>query len=104
MEFRHCQRRRSRSAPRRLRRNDSRMNLVTPLLDKAGPHLAIGLISGTSHDGISAAVVEVDPRRTPPLRVLARKTFPYRSALRERLLRASAGDGVGTSEIAQLNF
>lgn len=80
------------------------MKLATSLVGKSGPHLAIGLISGTSHDGISAAVVEIDPRRTPPLRVLARKTFAYRAALRDRLLRASAGDGVGTGEIAQLNF
>lgn len=68
------------------------------------PYHAIGLISGTSHDGISAAVVAIDERRSPPLQVLAFRSFPYRSALRERLLKASAGDGVGTSEIAQLNF
>lgn len=75
-------------------------------LELAGPppHHAIGLISGTSHDGISAAVVALDERRTPPLQVLAFRAFPYRSVLRDRLLEASAGGGVGTSEIAQLNF
>lgn len=71
---------------------------------EGGPCHAIGMISGTSHDGIGAAVVRIDERRSPPLKVLGFETFAYPSKLRERLLTASAGDGVGTSEIAQLNF
>ena len=80
------------------------MSRVHLALDGKPPYHAIGLISGTSHDGISAAVVAIDERQSPPLRLLAFKAFPYRKDLRARLLTASAGEGVGTSEIAQLNF
>lgn len=73
-------------------------------LEGKPPYHAIGLISGTSHDGISAAAVAIDDRQSPPLRVLAFKAFPYRKDLRARLLAASAGDGIGTPEISQLNF
>ena len=31
----------------------------------SGPHLAIGLMSGTSHDGVSAALVRIDERSNP---------------------------------------
>lgn len=79
-------------------------NGVSLTLDGPPPHHAIGLISGTSHDGVSAAVVALDERRTPPLRVLAFHAFPYKRDLRARLLEASSGAGIGTSAIAQLNF
>lgn len=80
------------------------MSRVRVTLDGKPPYHAIGLISGTSHDGISAAVVAIDDRRSPPLRALAFKAFPYRNDLRSRLLAASAGEGAGTGEISQLNF
>jgi len=80
------------------------MSRVRLTLDGQPPYHAIGLISGTSHDGISAAAVAIDDRRSPPLRLLAFKAFPYRNELRSRLLAASAGEGVGTGEISQLNF
>lgn len=68
--------------------------------------LAIGLMSGTSHDGVSAAMVEIDERAisTPPARVLAFHTFPYAKRFRIELLAASAGDQVGIAAISTLNF
>src|SRR5229473_1872795 len=60
------------------------MSRVTVALDGPPPYFAIGLISGTSHDGISAALVALDERRTPPLRLLAARSFPYPSAMRAR--------------------
>lgn len=80
------------------------MSRVVLTLEGKPPYYAIGLISGTSHDGVSAAVVAIDERQSPPLRLLAFKAFPYHHALRSRLLAASAGEGVGTAEISQLNF
>jgi anhydro-N-acetylmuramic acid kinase len=80
------------------------MSRVIVALDGPPPHLAIGLISGTSHDGISAALVALDERRTPPLRLLAAGSYPYPDALRSRLLSASSGTEGGSSEISQLNF
>lgn len=44
--------------------------------------LYLGLISGTSVDGIDAALVRFAPR----LEVIAARTFPYPDALRERVL------------------
>ena len=70
---------------------------------------AIGLMSGTSHDGISAALieidpVEIDPAANPPSRLIAFRSYPYAAGLRARLLRAAGGQGVGTGEISALNF
>jgi anhydro-N-acetylmuramic acid kinase len=64
---------------------------------------AIGLMSGTSHDGISAAIVEINEQHSPPARLIAFANCRYAERLRARLLRAAAGDGVGTAEISALN-
>src|SRR5271170_4431164 len=69
-----------------------------------GTHRAIGLMSGTSHDGISAAIVAIDEVKNPPAKLIAFHSYPYPAALRVRLLRASGGMGVGTDEISTLNF
>lgn len=66
--------------------------------------LAIGLMSGTSHDGVSAAVVELDERARPPAHLIAFHTFPYSSRLRKEMLAASADEKVGAAAISTLNF
>jgi 1,6-anhydro-N-acetylmuramate kinase len=53
-----------------------------------GPHLAVGLMSGTSHDGVSAALIRIDERRHPAVELLAFKTYPHLSRFRARLLAA----------------
>ncbi|MGA8642217.1 anhydro-N-acetylmuramic acid kinase [Candidatus Binatus sp.] len=65
---------------------------------------AIGLMSGTSHDGISAAVVELDERTRPPARLIAFQTFPYPARFRKELLDASADEKIGAAAISTLNF
>jgi anhydro-N-acetylmuramic acid kinase len=67
-------------------------------------HLAIGLMSGTSHDGVSAALVELDERANPPARLIAFQTFPYSSRLRKELMAASADEKIGAGAISTLNF
>jgi anhydro-N-acetylmuramic acid kinase len=47
--------------------------------------IAVGLMSGTSADGVSVAAIRVGDRRIHPL---AFRTFPYPRALRERVLAA----------------
>ncbi|MDO8432671.1 MAG: anhydro-N-acetylmuramic acid kinase [Candidatus Binatus sp.] len=70
---------------------------------EGGKLLAIGLMSGTSHDGVSAAMVEIDEGARPPAKVVAFQTFPYSSRMRGELLEASAGTGVGSAAISTLN-
>ena len=48
----------------------------------AGAPLYLGLISGTSADGIDAALVRFDPR----LEVIAARTYAYPGSLRERIV------------------
>ncbi|MGC1677572.1 MAG: anhydro-N-acetylmuramic acid kinase [Candidatus Binataceae bacterium] len=66
--------------------------------------LAIGLMSGTSHDGVSAAIVNIDERQRPPARTIHFRTYPYPAGFRARLLAATAGKPVGSGELSALNF
>jgi anhydro-N-acetylmuramic acid kinase len=84
------------------------MSKVEVYLD--GPtHLAVGLMSGTSHDGVSAALVRIDARKSPLSRLLAFRTYPYTAKFRARLLTASsdgqdAASGIGAGGLSTLNF
>lgn len=65
--------------------------------------LFVGLISGTSADGVDAALVDVRGRPGGRrLRVLAGLTLPYPAALRLRVLAAQAGHA-SVSEVARLD-
>jgi anhydro-N-acetylmuramic acid kinase len=77
---------------------------ISLTLDGRQPHYAVGLMSGTSHDGVSAAVVSIDDRRAPLVQLGAFATFPYPPKFRARLLVASADAQLGAGEISQLNF
>lgn len=68
------------------------------------PWLAIGLMSGTSCDGIDAALVEIAASGSRVRAVeVASGTFPYRRQLREQLLAAAEG-GAGVREVSALHF
>lgn len=67
--------------------------------------LVIGLMSGTSADGIEAALVQVSG--APP--ALSRKLLGHSStrfppAVRAQILRLAEGAGLGTADVSQLNF
>src|SRR5271169_4556212 len=79
------------------------MNAITIKLDGL-KIIAIGLMSGTSHDGVSAALVELDEHSRPPVRLIAFQTFPYPARLRKELLAASADGKIGAAAISTLNF
>ncbi len=58
--------------------------------------IALGLMAGTSADGVSVAAVRVGDRRVEPL---AFRTFPYPRALRERVLAARDAKAPELSEL-----
>lgn len=64
----------------------------------------IGLMSGTSHDGVDAALVDMSfTRKRFQIRQLLFRSFPYSLPVRERLLHISQGAPVDAGEVAQVN-
>lgn len=73
--------------------------------DATQARLAVGLMSGTSMDGIDAALVRISGvAERPQVQLLAFVTLPYPSAVRERLLCVAGGTPTTTGEISELNF
>jgi len=71
---------------------------------ESGAHLAIGLMSGTSHDGVSAAVVRLDERTRPRAAAVAFRTFLYAAEFRARLLELASMKNVGAPAVSSINF
>ncbi|HSA58487.1 MAG TPA: anhydro-N-acetylmuramic acid kinase [bacterium] len=67
--------------------------------------LAVGLMSGTSIDGIDAALVEISGK-SPRLRIrlVDWGIFPFPKGLKERVLAVSHPSEKGVGEICRLNF
>jgi anhydro-N-acetylmuramic acid kinase len=61
----------------------------------------VGLMSGTSADGIDAAVVEIDSQK---VRLLAFDTFAYPAALRRRVLDLCRPESARLDDICHYNF
>ncbi len=59
----------------------------------AGKNLFIGLMSGTSVDGVEASLIFVSRSRKTAVRLIAHKYFPFSEGLRERILRVSEAPG-----------
>jgi len=67
--------------------------------------VAAGLMSGTSLDGVDAALVRLcGPADKPEVRLLAFVTVPYSPTLRQRLLKIASGGECCAAEISRLNF
>jgi anhydro-N-acetylmuramic acid kinase len=67
--------------------------------------LVVGLISGTSMDGIDAALVRISgPATQPRVRLIEFETLAYSSTVRQTILRVATGEAVTGGEISQLNF
>ncbi|MBN3922377.1 anhydro-N-acetylmuramic acid kinase [Nostoc sp. NMS4] len=68
------------------------------------PTRVIGLISGTSVDGIDAALVEISGTELDlKVELLAGATYPYPTELRERILAVGAGVAISMAELAQVD-
>ncbi len=64
----------------------------------------IGLISGTSVDGIDAAFVEIKSSSTSvQIQLIAAQTYPYSPELRSQILRLCGGESISMAELAQLD-
>lgn len=64
----------------------------------------IGLISGTSVDGIDAALVHIeDHSSTLQVKLLAGTTFPYPETLRSQILAVCQGEALSMAEMAALD-
>jgi anhydro-N-acetylmuramic acid kinase len=72
-----------------------------------GPRLALGLMSGTSVDGIDVALVRIAPsikENAAHARLENFITVPFPAAVRAEVLRIAEGLQVSPGEISQLNF
>jgi len=63
----------------------------------------IGLMSGTSADGIDAVLVEIN-KKSLKVKELLFKTFPYPKKLRQKILQASTASNPTLDEVLHLNF
>ncbi|MGF1935896.1 MAG: anhydro-N-acetylmuramic acid kinase [Nostoc sp. ChiQUE02] len=75
-----------------------------PTEEAAVPTRVIGLISGTSVDGIDAALVDISGTELDiKVDLLAGVTYPYPAELRERILAVGAGVGISMAELAEID-
>ena len=64
----------------------------------------IGLISGTSVDGIDAALVDVVGSQTDlKVQLVAGETFPYPATLRSQILSVCSGEALSLAKLAELD-
>ncbi|MGB3403411.1 MAG: anhydro-N-acetylmuramic acid kinase [Microcoleaceae cyanobacterium] len=64
----------------------------------------VGLISGTSVDGIDAALVQIEHNSsTLQVKLLAGNTFPYPDILRSQILAVCQGEALSMAELAALD-
>ncbi|MEH2394298.1 MAG: anhydro-N-acetylmuramic acid kinase [Nostoc sp.] len=75
-----------------------------PIEEAAVPTRVIGLISGTSVDGIDTALVEISGTELDiRIELLAGATYPYPAELRERILAVGAGVAISMAEFAEID-
>lgn len=64
----------------------------------------IGLMSGTSIDGIDAALIKITGSQTDlKIELLAANTYPYPEALRQTILDLCTGSLISLTELASLD-
>ncbi|MBW4686419.1 MAG: anhydro-N-acetylmuramic acid kinase [Komarekiella atlantica HA4396-MV6] len=77
---------------------------MQPTLQAAVPTRVIGLISGTSVDGIDAALVDISGTDFDlKIELVAGATYPYPAELRTKILAVCAGEAISMAELAQID-
>ena len=72
---------------------------------KMKTRIAIGLISGTSMDGVDAALVEIrGSAEQPRVKLRAFVTLPYKPAERKAIAHVASGGAASAGAVSQLNF
>jgi anhydro-N-acetylmuramic acid kinase len=72
---------------------------------KRDARLAVGLMSGTSMDGIDAALVRLTgPAEQPRARLRAFDTLPYPPEVRQWIMQVAAGELTSAGGVSRLNF
>ena len=64
----------------------------------------VGLMSGTSADGVDAAVVDIDESRRHSVRLLAYDVLPYSPAIRRQILKLFRPETARLDDICRYNF
>ena len=80
------------------------MKAMTEIAEK-NVRLAVGLMSGTSADGVDAALVRIKgagPRSR--IEVVGWETTPYPPGLRAQVLAVSSGETIEIGRVADLSF
>jgi|Deesub1362B_J571_1020462.scaffolds.fasta_scaffold08264_2 anhydro-N-acetylmuramic acid kinase len=73
------------------------------LLKEKETYLGLGVISGTSADGLDVALVDFSGERQIPPRLVAFKTFPYPEEIRQWIQRVAAPEGGRVEEVCRLH-
>jgi len=68
---------------------------------EARPMRVVGLMSGTSADGVDAAIIDIRPRE---IKVLTFRTYPYPSALRSTIFRLFRPQTARIDDLCHANF
>ncbi|MCP4378601.1 MAG: anhydro-N-acetylmuramic acid kinase, partial [bacterium] len=66
------------------------------------PRRVVALMSGTSADGVDAVIVDFSSRAKP--NVIAFATYPFKPAVRRRVLEAARAENVNLDQLLRLDF
>lgn len=74
-------------------------------MNRARTMIVVGVMSGTSADGVDVALCRIGPgANSPRIKLLGMRSFPYPKAMRTELLGLMAGETRSAAEFGRLNW